>query len=559
MLDIGIDVGGTFTDGVLVDGTKVLKSCKVPTLNNNLLASIGDTLDKLVHCENRGGIARVVVSTTLMTNLILEEKYEKTGLLLLPGPGISCQEYHFPFPFETVRGAVDFQGRIVEETDPCEIVSGVTKLLTQDIKNLGIICKFSPRNPALELQVQEIVKKHFSDLKIALGHEVTGNLNFVRRAMSTGLFLATGKLFRQFIFSLEELIREKSLQCPLYILKADGGIIPIAHADKFSVDTIFSGPAASALGAKALFGLNSSAVVLDMGGTTTDLSLILDDRPLYASKGVKIADNYTHIRSLAVHSIPLGGDTSIRINESRQPVISFRRDGLPVCLGGEVPTITDCMRVLELTDLGDKEPALHALQEYGEKINKNTDCLAGEVLDQVLSIISATIEKILHDWQEEPAYRIWQLMNKKELKPGTLICLGGPAAVIGNLFKQKTGFKIRSNSLCTVANAIGTALALPTFAELVRFNTHKGEISSSWGFFRQEAKIKGNKQSQEVIRQEAVSIFQKYLRDHDMISEPEVISHEVFNMVRNWDTTGQIHEVLLSIPSGIKSFVEHKE
>lgn len=556
-MQIGIDVGGTFTDGVLIENAQVLRSCKVPTDSQALLKSIVHVLEKLIE-EKTEKISRIVVSTTLMTNLILEKKYLPTGLILIPGPGLNLKEHKFPFSWEIITGGVDFQGRIIKNLNEQEIVKKVQCLVNKGIQHLGIIGKFSPRNPSLEIQTAEIVNRHFPTLEVKLGHQVTGQLNFIRRAMGTGLYLATYKTFAQFIASLKNALKERDITCPVFILKADGGVIPIDKIMNFTIDTVLSGPAASSFGAKSLLPEKTSAFVMDIGGTTTDFSLILDGNPLLASRGVKISDVYTPVRSLAIHSLPIGGDTGIEI-KNNQVTLTFKREGPPACCGGNTPTLTDCMRILNLTDLGDENKARLSFQSLSSKLDLSAEIIAQQALDKAVELITQEINYIFKQWQEEPLYRIWQLLNEKNIKPRNLISIGGPGKPLGELVSKKMNLTHINHPLCQVANAIGAALASPTYEETIRINTEKREISSSWGYFSKNSRqIKGNMSAEEAAGL-ALQIFKKYLQENGVEAQPEIYHQEVFNMVRGWSTTGQIHEIKLGVPVQVTGLINNKE
>lgn len=554
---IGIDVGGTFTDGVLIEDNQVLKSEKVSTHNDNLLASVSETLDKLLCNLDKEKVQRIVVSTTLMTNLISENKYDPTGLLFLGGSNININELKTPFAYEIVSGNLDFQGRVLENIDEKEIIASVKKLVKENkIVNLGIVSKFSPRNPELELKAEKIINKHFNKLTTLTSNKVSGQLNFKRRAMNLGLYLASQKLFADFTTSLKEALRSRDLKCPLYILKADGGVVPIDSANNFAVDTIFSGPAASCFGAKALLGDKPTAVVIDIGGTTTDLSLVLDYIPLYASKGAKIDDIYTHVRSLAVSSLPIGGDTGI-ISDNNKLTLSFKKEGIPACLGGSKPTVTDCLRALDLTDFGEKEKAENSLKNLANEFNITIEKIAQNALDLVVSLIEKGIEKMYISWQNEPRYRVWQLLNTKKATLNDIIALGGPSRPIGKLLADKMKLNNIHFPVCNVANAIGAALALPNYEEYVRINTASQEISTSWGYYEKD-KI-SNKLSPKDAKEKAMNLFLGYLKDLEVKESPEIYQYEVFNMIRGWNTGGQIHEIKIGITPQIIGNIKTEE
>ena len=554
---IGIDVGGTFTDGVLIENNRVLKSYKVNTNNDDLLGTLNETLDKLLRDVNKKSIKRIVVSTTLMTNLISENKYDPTGLLFLGGSNIDINELKTPFSYKIASGNLDFQGRLLEEINEKEIVKCVKELIKEkNIVNLGIVSKFSPRNPDLELKAKKIINKHFPKITTLTSSKVSGQLNFKRRAMNLGLSLATQKLFVNFSDSLRDSIKLRGLECPLYILKADGGIISIDSVADFAVDTILSGPAASCFGAKALLDDKSTAVVIDIGGTTTDLSLVLDSIPLYASKGARINDIYTHVRSLAVSSLPIGGDTSIILDNNKLS-LSFIKEGIPACIGGSKPTITDCLRVLNLTDFGEIDKAESALQSLAKQINSTSTEVAQNALDLVVSLIKEGVEKMYVSWQNEPRYRVWQLLNPKKTRLENVIALGGPSKPIGKLLAEKMNLHNTHFDVCNVANAIGAALALPNYEEHVRINTATNEISTSWGYFE-----KGKLPSRllpDDAKKKTMDLFLKYLEDLGVKETPEIYQYEVFNMIRGWNTGGQIHEIKIGIKPQIIGNIETGE
>src|SRR5208337_3129822 len=135
-----------------------------------------------------------------------------------------------------------------------------------------------------------------------------------RRVVTALLTLATRDKFRDFYGQVSSALSRHGIDAPLYILKADGGTLPFEQAVRMPVETIFSGPAASTLGVLALTPAGQTSVVLDVGGTTTDLALILSGRPLLASRGARIEQHLTHVRAFATKSVALGGDSMLRVD-----------------------------------------------------------------------------------------------------------------------------------------------------------------------------------------------------------------------------------------------------
>ena len=153
-----------------------------------------------------------------------------------------------------------------------------------------MVSKFGQRNPSHELRVEEILREMYPGCKVELGHKVSGKLNFPRRVATSMLASATGERYQGFVAEIKKALEERKIRAPVYILKADGGTLPIEKSVEFPVETIFSGPAASTIGALALTPEGQTSVVVDIGGTTTDLALILSGKPLIASKGARLGN-----------------------------------------------------------------------------------------------------------------------------------------------------------------------------------------------------------------------------------------------------------------------------
>ena len=145
-------------------------------------------------------------------------------------------------------------------------------------------------------------------MEIVRGFEVSGQLNFLRRAVTAYYTAVTRDKWARFADSIKEALRKRGIVSPINILKADGGTMPLEVSLHNPCETVFSGPAASVMGAFALTMDQQTSVVVDIGGTTTDLALILEGRPLYASRGAVLAV-VIRIRSFAVRSMALGGDS----------------------------------------------------------------------------------------------------------------------------------------------------------------------------------------------------------------------------------------------------------
>lgn len=540
---LGIDVGGTYSDGVLISKNKIVKEIKVKTNSEDLIESITQIKTKLDIKEK--DLEKVIVSTTLMTNFIVEEKYEKVGLLLVPGPGMKYSEEIFPFPYKIVRGGVDFQGRIIENFDEKEVLQKVNDFNRDGIDKISINCKFSPRNPLLENNIYKLIKKKYPNIKLEKGIDLTGNLNFIRRSVSSGLKIASVDIFDNFLKSLQAVF---PVAKNIYILKSDGGAIPIEQGKENSIETIFSGPAASVFGAYSLMRDIDSALVIDIGGTTSDYSLILNNEPLFASKGIKINNFYTTARGLSVYSLPLGGDTKIKFHS--EGFIFTKNKTIPAMNGGKDLTISDCLCFLDEIDIGDKKLASASLQREGEKLNLSPKDLSLKILNQAGRIISDSLDEVIAYWEREPKYKVWQIENQMKIHPEILFLIGGPAKGLSKYIQNSINIPVVVDERAMTANALGAALAKNSFSSYVRINTSEGNSNSGWGFY--EDKDFKKRIHPDEAAEYALEITRKHLQDNGVYEEPIIFQHEIFSIVRSSYTSGQIHEIQIGLKPGIQ-------
>ena len=153
---IGIDVGGTTTDAVVVDGSKVVKTAYVPTDHDNLLKCLLGALDELVQGIDTGKIERVVLSTTLITNMIAEGKTDPVALVLIPGPGTNPKDYALGESI-ILDGAIDFRGKEIDRLKESQIKEAASQIRAQGLSRVAVVGKFCQRNHAHELKVGETI------------------------------------------------------------------------------------------------------------------------------------------------------------------------------------------------------------------------------------------------------------------------------------------------------------------------------------------------------------------------------------------------------------------
>lgn len=556
-LYIGIDVGGTYTDAVLVRYGTLLKKSKTPTKHDNLLESLLTCLDSMIDGENVNEIERVVISTTLITNIIAENKYPSVELILIPGPGLNYENYDFAGISNFIKGAIDYRGREITPIDNDEVQSVAEKIQNSGICRIAVIGKFSNRNNVHEVNVKNILEKQIENVQVTTGHTVSGKLNFPRRVATTMLTAATKSIFSDFVSNMEKVLQKRGIKAPVFILKADGGTLPLSSAVNMPVETIMSGPAASTLGAKALSPKGETSVVVDIGGTTTDLSLVLSGKPLISSKGAVINGFLTDVKSFAVRSVPIGGDSTIVVKNNEIRILPERK-GPAFCLGGPLPTPTDALCFLRKIEFGDYDKAAQIMTTLSHECEKTPEETASEIYFKVCQTIANEIKQMFMEWEQEPAYRVWEVLSENKIKPNNIVGVGGAApGIIPEVANVLNCISIIPNH-SEVANAIGAAVALPTVTANVRIDTERGYYTV------QESGITGAVENRKLARNQAIELALKCLKDlakslkiEDYVSETEVSHCEIYNVVRDWETTGKIFDICVQTPRDILFFISN--
>jgi N-methylhydantoinase A len=558
---IGIDVGGTTTDAVLIRNGEVCSTAKVSTEPGNLLNSLVEALDAVSRDIPPEQLERVVFSTTVITNLIAEGKTDRVALVLIPGPGVNPASYTFPDSFY-LKGAMDYRGREIDPLDEVEIRKTVGLIRESGFSRAAIISKFGQRNSSHELRVEEIFREDYPGCKLELGHKVSGKLNFPRRIATAMLASATRERYQEFVEKIKKALDERNIRAPVYILKADGGTLPVEKSIEFPVETIFSGPAASTVGALALTPEGQTSVIVDIGGTTTDLALILSGKPLLASKGAKLGGFLTHVRAFAVRSIAVGGDSVIRVKDlslgTKQMTVGPDRAGPAYCMGGKETTPTDALKFLGLIEVGNPERASEAIKVTASELGKSETETASLIVDRVAQMITDAVNEMFFEWEQEPAYRVWEVLQEKKARPENVVGIGGGAkGLIAEIAK-----KLNANPVipeyAEVGNAIGAAVARPTLTLNLHIDTEQkmysvaeeGEIVSlsttKFGNLNKVRLDEAEALAAELLRKRAEDFgISKYA------DEAEIVNSEVFNVVNGWYTSGKLFDVSMQIPAGL--------
>lgn len=574
---LGLDVGGTFTDAVIIDGHRVVSSAKRRTTKDNLMQGIGEALDAVLDSCDTSNIEQVTLSTTVVTNTIVEKKEQVVDLYVVTGPGRNVDDI-FPVSPIYLQGYTDHRGIVVERTST-DGVRGIARMVQERSGTdlAAVSAKFGVRNPQEELSITETLQETYNT--ISNGSLLSGSLNFPRRTISAYFNSAVTPVFTVFKKNVEDALSVRNIKAPLHILKADGGSLPMEHMVSRPVETAFTGPAATVLGLSALGAIgNMHTVALDIGGTTTDISLWKQGKPLMTKNGVSIREYPSAVRSFAVTSVGIGGESVVRIVDGKITV-GPERVGPSAALGGHEPTLGDALIVLGHASYGDAELATQSLQQLAHLLQANwkhgecEDALGNHnsekqwihnvsALDVAQLIVKKALETIQHGIDEvvrtenkRPVYVVADIVNPDVFVPAQIVVVGGTAPSLGPSIGEYLNLPVTIPENAAVANAIGAALALSTIELTVHVDTKRRLlVIPELGVKQQTCTLK---RAEQVVERAKEALIEEALRlGLDKMQEVEVISIEDFPVVEGWQSMERLITVKVQLEAGVKHYVE---
>lgn len=545
---LGIDVGGTFTDAVAIADGRVAASVKVPTTHDDLLEGILDALDSIVGRLERP-IRRVALSTTWVTNAVVEKRLAEVRLLLMAGPGLNLSGM-LPASPQFLAGYVDHRGVEVQTIDESELEA---KIPQETDAVYAVSGKFSVRNPHGENQLAAWLKAARGPQHVTVAGQLAGGLNFLRRTNGAYFNAAVWRRFEEFRGAIEQALAARAIKAPLVILKADGGTMPLDAAAKLPVEAIFTGPAASVMGIQALGEMSGTLVSLDVGGTTTDLALWQGGQPLLAPGGAWVDGYPTAVRAFHLLSVGVGGDSEIRRENGRILVGPLRR-GPAMAAGGAVPALSDAMIVLGEADFGARERAVAAMEQLAMP-GATAEQTAEEVLQAAAAQVAAAIRGFLHHEETKPVYRVAEITQPLQLILDGLVGVGGAAAPIARRTAALLAVPCRLPRYGEVANAIGAAVSRPTLEINLRADTVQGRYAV--GECGIEAALPvGVKTGAAVAELAGVHLRERAAELGVLESEAQVVALESFPVVRGFNRSGWIHQCRMQLTPGVLMRIE---
>ncbi|MBW2370296.1 MAG: hydantoinase/oxoprolinase family protein [Deltaproteobacteria bacterium] len=545
---IGLDVGGTHTDVVLLGAKGLVREVKVPTDPSNLFETVLTGLRKITEGIDSKKITRAVFSTTLTTNAVVQKKFPPVGIIVTAGPGLDPALFRIGAHYHIVAGAIDHRGRELTPIDPDEVDQVAQALKKEGIQYVAVTGKFATRNPAHELAVKKQLASQFD--RVFLSHELSGNLNFPRRIATTYLNAAVFPVHRAFFEAVEHSMGERGLNLPIRILKPDGGNMGMDASIDFPGYTILSGPAASVMGAISHAAKDSESLVLDIGGTTTDMALLINGVPLLDPKGIELAGFKTLIRAMQTQSLGLGGDSAISVTDGKLS-IGPERKGPAMAFGGPAPTPTDALFVMGKLADGDRDRAAEGIQSIADALNKPPAQTAQDIFDLTCRRIFSAAQAMINQVNSKPVYTVHELLEGHQVKPKEILVLGGPAAQFADHLSTISGLNAKIVPNHKVANAIGAGLARTTCEVTLFADTQIGmamspEENISLPIDKSFDSENAEEMALDLLKTRAIKLG----ADPDRL-DMEVIENMQFNMVRGFYTAGKNIRVKVQIKPGL--------
>lgn len=506
---IGIDTGGTYTDTVLLDINAtddfiVLKKAKAFTTKEELETGIRNSIKGLrLTKQEIHRIEKVVLSTTLATNAIVEDFKYNVGLIAigdLPKGALATDKIRL------VKGKMNIKGRVLVNLNEEAVKKAAEELLPM-VDAIAVTGLASIRNPIQEKQVEKVITD-CSNVPVVCGHEIVSELGYLERTNTAILNAGLLPIINSFVDAIISVLNEFDIQVPVFLVKGDGNITEINAIKRAPIETVLSGPAASMIGAMRLTN-RDNAIIADMGGTTTDSGLVVNRRIELSPDGAVVGPWKIKIKSAKLYTFGLGGDSEIAIKDNVYKIGPKRV--LPACRGGNSITPTDILHYTGEFVAWGKKDAIASI----DKIAADNEL---EPQELVVRSESAIIDKLFYENE---------LIQKYPKLP--VCAIGAPVGIWYTKASETHRFDLMIPQDYDVANAVGAAAA--EVREKVEFIIRPGEegygyllhtLHERYAFVDKEKAIKKG-------IEEAKEVLTKRIKEQNLeVGEVEVICEDLF-------------------------------
>ncbi len=365
MLRIGIDVGGTHTDAVLLDGDAVVASTKALT-SADVLSGILEALETILSevPGQEASVEAVMLGTTQFTNAVIERReLSEVAAIRIGAPSGNGLPPKIGWPDDiagclghntySLRGGYLYDGWPIAELDDAEIESVIADLVVKKVEAVSISSAFSPMNPGPEEHVGERIRAALPNIRVTLSHTL-GRLGILERENAALLNTSLLDFADRVVSSFVEAVRQRGLTCPFFVSQNDGTLMHAEFARSFPALTFASGPTNSLRGASMLTGL-SDAIVVDIGGTTSDIGILQGGFPRESNVVIEVGGVRTNFRMPDLLALGLGGGSLVTEGGAsvgpRSVGHRLVTDGL--VFGGDTLTATDVIVAAGKAHIGD--------------------------------------------------------------------------------------------------------------------------------------------------------------------------------------------------------------
>ena len=439
-MHIGVDVGGTNTDAVLMDGVDLVGAVKVPTSADVTGGIIESVTQLLTHLPLNQGVDAVMVGTTHFTNALLERRdLAPTAVVRLSLPATQLLPPMVDWP-EALRQAVgeytymvggghEFDGREISTLDRAGLRDAIREMRGHGVRAVALSGVFSPVNPAHEEEAADLIREEAPEIRVCMSHE-NGRMGLLERENAAVLNSCLGDIAARTIDGIGQALGSLGISARLYMSQNDGTLMDADFAARFPVLTISSGPTNSMRGAAYLSGV-TDGIVVDVGGTSTDVGALVKGFPREAAVAVHLAGVRTNFRMPDMVSIPLGGGTVVEPDPFRigPESVGYRLTDEALVFGGRTLTITDLAVAEGRAVVGD--PVL------GSHLDA---ALVSRAMTEVGRRVEEAIDRVKLSYEDVP-----------------VVLVGGGSILLGNSLTGASQVLRPENG--GVANAIGAAIA----------------------------------------------------------------------------------------------------
>lgn len=395
---VGVDTGGTYTDAAIIEasGHRVIASAKAITTKGDLAIGVAEAITRAVALLPQGlqpqDISLVSVSTTLATNAVVEGHGSAVGVVLIGFDAAMVARtgiaQAFPgMPVESVPGGHDHNGDPRLPLD-LEALEAALSRMAGKVDAFAVAGAFAVRNAAHEHAARELIVAR-TGKPVTLSTELSSSLDAPRRALTAALNARLISRVSNLIEAVQRAMAQLQIRCPLMIVKGDGTLALAESVVTRPIETVLSGPAASLVGAHWLSGLDSF-IMSDMGGTTTDLGVLLNGRPRVAPDGAELGGWRTMVRAIDVRTIGLGGDSEVLLGPQGKLSVSTQRIMPVALLGHRFPEVL-AMLEADLADVdgGNSMQGRFVLLPFGAR----TDAPTGELSPREREVLLQVSER----------------------------------------------------------------------------------------------------------------------------------------------------------------------